>query len=120
MDIPLEILRQENSRLRVRKSRIFTEILESAPEGADSIEAGSGITYSRRWYLDPREKGIRLTYIQQMRPTESILRNAKESDLFICEGMYGEDDKDKACGYKHMTFLRRPFWARDARVKEMW
>ena len=46
---------------------------------------------------------------------------AKESDLFICEGMYGEDDKaDKARGYKHMTFREAAVLARDARVKEMW
>ena len=55
--------------------------------------------------LGPDRKGIKLTYTTDTRPTESILRNARESDLFICEGMYGEDDKaDKAKGYKHMTF----------------
>ena len=71
--------------------------------------------------LGPARKGIRLTYTTDTRPTESILRNAKESDLFICEGMYGEDDKaDKARGYKHMTFREAAVLARDARVKEMW
>ena len=55
------------------------------------------------------------------RPTESILRNAAESDLFICEGMYGEEDKiEKAKGYKHMTFREAAALARDANVKELW
>ena len=50
-----------------------------------------------------------------------ILRNAKDSDLFICEGMYGEDDKiEKAKGYKHMTFREAATLARDAEVGEMW
>ena len=71
--------------------------------------------------LGPDRKGIKLTYTTDTRPTESILRNARESDLFICEGMYGEDDKaDKAKGYKHMTFREAAELARDARVKEMW
>ena len=41
--------------------------------------------------------------------------------VFICEGMYGEDDKlEKAKGYKHMTFREAAALARDAGVKEMW
>ena len=77
-------------------------------------------------YWNPLQKGQTIeadgiTYTTDTRPTESILRNAKESDLFICEGMYGEDDKaDKARGYKHMTFREAAVLARDARVKEMW
>ena len=71
--------------------------------------------------LGPPRKGIKLTYTTDTRPTESILRNAKGSDLFICEGMYGEDDKiEKAKGYKHMTFREAATLARDAEVGEMW
>ena len=85
-----------------------------------TIEA-DGITYTPEMVLGPARKGIRLTYTTDTRPTESILRNAKESDLFICEGMYGEDDKaDKARGYKHMTFREAAVLARDAKVQEMW
>lgn len=41
--------------------------------------------------------------------------------FFICEGMYGEDDKiEKAKGYKHMTFREAATLARDAEVGEMW
>ena len=64
-----------------------------------------GVTYTPDMVLGPQRKGIKLTYTTDTRPTESILRNARGSDLFICEGMYGEDDKtEKAKGYKHMTF----------------
>ena len=55
------------------------------------------------------------------RPTESIKQNAKHSDLFICEGMYGEKDKQKkAKEYKHMTFYEAAQLAKEAEVKEMW
>ena len=43
------------------------------------------------------------------------------SDLFICEGMYGEQDKDdKARAYKHMTFKEAAQLAKEAQVAEMW
>ena len=80
-----------------------------------------GRIYTPDMVLGPPRKGIKLTYTTDTRPTESILRNAKDSDLFICEGMYGEDDKiEKAKGYKHMTFREAATLARDAGVGEMW
>ena len=83
--------------------------------------AAEGRIYTPDMVLGPPRKGIKLTYTTDTRPTESILRNAKGSDLFICEGMYGEDDKiEKAKGYKHMTFREAATLARDAEVGEMW
>lgn len=71
--------------------------------------------------LGPPRKGIKVTYSTDTRPTESILRNAEDSDLFICEGMYGEKDKaSKAVEYKHMTFYEAAKLAKEADVKEMW
>ena len=71
--------------------------------------------------LGPPRKGIKLTYTTDTRPTNSIRENAKGSDLFICEGMYGEKDKAaKAVEYKHMTFYEAAQLAKDAEVKEMW
>ena len=71
--------------------------------------------------LGPARKGIKLTYTTDTRPVRSIAEHAKGSDLFICEGMYGEQDKeDKARAYKHMTFKEAAALAREAQVKEMW
>ena len=71
--------------------------------------------------LGPPRKGIKLTYCTDTRPTDSIRQHAKGSDLFICEGMYGEKEKAaKAVEYKHMTFYEAADIARDAEVKEMW
>lgn len=116
----LEILRQGKfSAERAKEQNIPLKYWNPLQKG-QTIEA-DGITYTPEMVLGPARKGIRLTYTTDTRPTESILRNAKESDLFICEGMYGEDDKaDKARGYKHMTFREAAVLARDARVKEMW
>lgn len=71
--------------------------------------------------LGPPRKGIKLTYCTDTRPTELIVKHAADSDLFICEGMYGEKEKaSKAVEYKHMTFYEAAKIAKEAKVKEMW
>lgn len=71
--------------------------------------------------LGPARKGIKLTYTTDTRPTGSISENARHSDLFICEGMYGEKDKDlKAAEYKHMTFYEAAQLAKEAQAAELW
>ena len=116
----LEILRQGKfSAERAKEQEIPLKYWNPLQKG-QTIEA-DGITYTPDMVLGPARKGIKLTYTTDTRPTESILRNAAGSDLFICEGMYGEDDKaDKARGYKHMTFREAAVLARDAGVEEMW
>lgn len=71
--------------------------------------------------LGPARKGLKVTYCTDTRPTDSIRINARNSDLFICEGMYGEKDKlKKAKEYKHMTFYEAARLAKEAEVGEMW
>ena len=80
-----------------------------------------GITYTPDMVLGPARKGLKVTYCTDTRPTESIKKNAVGSDLFVCEGMYGEKDKQKkAKEYKHMTFFEAAQLAKDAKVKELW
>ena len=71
--------------------------------------------------LGPERKGIKLTYCTDTRPTKSIVKNAYKSDLFICEGMYGDqDNQQKAKEYKHMTFHEAAKIAKEAEVEELW
>ncbi len=71
--------------------------------------------------LGPPRKGLKVTYTTDTRPVEAIIEAAKDADLFICEGMYGEPDKDaKAREYKHMTFKEAATIASKAQPKEMW
>lgn len=77
--------------------------------------------YTPDMVLGPPRKGIKLTYCTDTRPMPSIVENAKNADLFICEGMYGEKEKEaKAKEYKHMTFYEAAELAKEAQVKEMW
>ncbi|MBO5087849.1 MAG: ribonuclease Z [Lachnospiraceae bacterium] len=80
-----------------------------------------GRTFTPDMVLGAPRKGIKLTYCTDSRPTKGIVENAMNSDLFICEGMYGEPDKEnKAKEYKHMTFYEAAQMANEANVKEMW
>lgn len=86
----------------------------------ETVEDGGNV-YTPDMVLGPARKGIKLTYCTDTRPTDSIRENAAGADLFICEGMYGEKDKQKkAREYKHMTFYEAAQLAKDAGVKEMW
>lgn len=80
-----------------------------------------GKRYTPDMVLGAPRKGIKLTYCTDTRPVQSIAEHAQGSDLFICEGMYGEPDKEqKAREYKHMTFREAAKLEKAAEVKEMW
>lgn len=86
----------------------------------ETIADGETI-YTPDMVLGKQRKGIKLTYCTDTRPTQSIVDNAMHSDLFICEGMYGEKGKEaKAREYKHMTFYEAAKLAKSAEVKELW
>lgn len=80
-----------------------------------------GKTYTSHMVMGEARKGLKVTYCTDTRPTANIVTYAKDADIFICEGMYGEEDKkDKAKEHKHMTMLEAAQMAKDAEVKEMW
>ena len=80
-----------------------------------------GNLYTPDMVLGPARKGLKIAYCTDTRPTDSIRENAMGSDLFVCEGMYGEKDKQKkAKEYKHMTFYEAAQLAKEAEVGGMW
>lgn len=81
----------------------------------------NGMTYLPEMVMGPKRKGIKITYCTDSRPIDRISEFAQNSDLFICEGMYGEEGKEgKAREYKHMTMYEAAGLARTAAVTEMW
>lgn len=80
-----------------------------------------GHVYTPDMVLGAERKGLKVTYCTDSRPVDAIAQAAKDSDLFICEGMYAEADKlAKAKQYKHMTFYEAAELAKKAQVKELW
>jgi len=79
------------------------------------------VTYTPEMVLGAPRKGIKVTYCTDTRPVPTIAEHAEGSDLFICEGMYGEPEKEaNAKEYKHMTMKEAATIAKEAGVKEMW
>lgn len=104
---------------RAKEANIPTEYWSRLQKG--EIIKTDTTTYTPDMVLGPDRKGIKLTYCTDTRPTKGIVLNAMHSDLLICEGMYGEHDKEnKAREYKHMTFYEAAAIAKEAEVKELW
>jgi ribonuclease Z len=79
-----------------------------------------GVSYSQSMVQGNERKGIKISFITDTRPTDEIPGFIKGSDLFICEGVYGDDvNLDKAISSRHMTFREAAQLARDGEVKEL-
>ncbi|MCR5774858.1 MAG: ribonuclease Z [Lachnospiraceae bacterium] len=80
-----------------------------------------GKVYTPDMVMGEERRGLKVTYTTDTRPTRSIEVNAADSDLFICEGMYGDpEDMHKAREKKHMMFTEAATLADAAKVKELW
>lgn len=116
----LEIDRAGKFDVERARSQEIPQKYWSILQKGETVESEKGIL-TPDMVLGPPRKGIKLTYTTDTRPTNSIRENAKGSDLFICEGMYGEKEKaEKAVEYKHMTFYEAAKLAKEADVGEMW
>uniref|UniRef100_UPI00405784BB ribonuclease Z n=1 Tax=Acetatifactor sp. TaxID=1872090 RepID=UPI00405784BB len=80
-----------------------------------------GRVYTPDMVMGEARKGLKVTYCTDTRPTDLITEYAKDSDLLILEGMYGEPDKlCKAKEYKHMTMYEAARIAKQADVPQLW
>ena len=81
------------------------------------------VTFTPDMVLGPERKGLKVTYCTDTRPVPIISEMASGSDLFVCEGMYGEPGmEDKAKEHKHMTFYEAAKLAKEANPEptQMW
>lgn len=66
-------------------------------------------------------KGIKVSYCTDGRPSPEIVDLIEGSDLFICEGLYGDlESQAQAAKYKHMTYKEAATLAKQGQVKELW
>ena len=116
----LEIKRQGRFDVeRARRQEIPQKFWSRLQKGEIIVDGDRVLT--PEMVLGPQRKGIKLTYCTDTRPVPIIAECAKHADLFICEGMYAEKEKEaKASQYKHMTFYEAADLAKRAEVTEMW
>ena len=71
--------------------------------------------------LGPARRGLSLLYATDTRPVDRIIHHGKEADLFILEGMFGEEEKKaRAIETHHMTMQEAANLAKNANARELW
>lgn len=104
---------------RARENNIPLAVWSRLQKG--SAVEWEGATYYPWQVMGEPRKGISMVYCTDTRPTASLEAAAQNVDLLICEGMYGDDEKqDKALETLHMTFSEAAVLAQNARVKALW
>lgn len=90
------------------------------------LQKGKDVIYKNNLYtsnmvMSEDRKGIKVNYCTDARPSEELNNFVKNADLFICEGLYGDDGKkEKAINYMHMVFSEACNIAKTGDVKELW
>ena len=80
-----------------------------------------GAVYTPDMVLGPERTPIKVSYCTDTRAAPGLIPFISGSDLFVCEGLYGEDDKlGKAREHHHMIFSEAAAYARDGGVAELW
>ena len=81
----------------------------------------NGKTYNSDMVLGPPRKGLKVVFCTDTRPVPAMASFTRDADLFICEGLYGDEERqEKAADRKHMTFREAAEIAREANAKELW
>lgn len=81
----------------------------------------NGKLYEPSLVMGKERSGLSVSYCTDSRPYDGLADFVRGSDLFVCEGMYGSDEKlDKAEANKHMLFSEAAKTALKAEVKLLW
>lgn len=95
-------------------------ILWNRLQKGESVEYGEK-TYVPDMVLGNKREGLKISYCTDSRPIYELIQFVKKSNVFICEGMYGENENmKKALQYKHMLFSEAATLAKEAEVEELW
>ena len=79
-----------------------------------------GIKYTDEMVMGKERKGIKISMTTDTRPIEGIDKFIENSDCFICEGTYGDDeDLPKAIKNKHMTFREAATIAQNGKARNL-
>ena len=80
-----------------------------------------GVRFTPDMVMSQPRKGLKVSYITDTRPCAGIPEFIRGSDLFIAEGLYGDDEMlDQAASKMHMIFREAAELARQGEVDELW
>ena len=80
-----------------------------------------GEIYTPDMVLGEARRGLSVTYATDTRPVDIIAEMAEDGDLLICEGMYGDPEKqERAEEAGHMLYREAATLAKRAGVRRLW
>lgn len=91
-----------------------------------TLQQGNSIEFEGKQYtpdmvLGEARKGIKVAYSTDCRPTKELQDVIEGADLFICEGMYTDDEYlSQVKKHKHMLASEAAKLAKAANVNELW
>ncbi|MHB1153423.1 MAG: ribonuclease Z [Eubacteriales bacterium] len=86
-----------------------------------SVKSNDGNIIEPEMVLDGKRATIRVCYCTDTLPIDAIADFARGADLFICEGMYGDEKEHERVAKKgHMLFSESASLAKKAEVKRLW
>ena len=91
-----------------------------------NLHAGETVEFEGKVFtpdmvLDGERKPFKITYCTDTKPIPQMVDFAKESDLFVCEGMYFDEEmREKMDEKHHMLFTDAARIAKEADVPELW
>ncbi len=87
----------------------------------EEIIEDNEIIYTPNMVLSDRRKGLKICYCTDTRPISGIVDFIKGANLFVCEGMYGDDNNiKKAEDTNHMLFSEAATLSKHGEVDELW
>ena len=123
--IPVLAYRVEKPRLRAFDAE-KAKALGIPREAWNALRLGEAVTVdgveiAADAVLGPPRRGVSFAFVTDTRPTPELVSLARDVDLLVCEGTYGDDaDAGKAERHGHMTFSEAATLARDAGAGALW
>ncbi len=93
--------------------------LWSELQAGSSVKLDSGRLVKPGEVMGPKRKGRKFSFITDTSFVPGVSDFVKESDLLICEGMFGEDLLEDAKDKRHLTARQAATIARNASVKRL-
>jgi len=106
---------------RAKAQEIPLKLWSALQKHSDETIVYNGKTYSSDMVLGPPRKGLKVVFCTDTRPVPALPSFVTDATLFICEGLYGDEERqEKAAARKHMTFREAAQAAKSANAKELW
>jgi len=105
---------------KARALRVPVEMWKALHSG-EPVTLENGTVVTAEQVVGQPRKPLKLTYVTDSLPIKEIAVMATDSDLFVCEGMYGDTSKKKSMNEKgHMLMQDACRLAVAAGVKRLW